>query len=222
MKMLGRRRGDAPGMSDTERDDDSMRDLVARFAGGDESALGQIIEKESMHLRRRLEKKTPPHLLQRVGVSDLLQETAVELMKVREGFENRGPVAFRRLLELVADRVLMNTIEREEAKKRTPRREAAPRPTGSGILDPLRQLAAGGQSPSATASQREVLEVVNRCFSRLGPEDREVLHLIEERQLDYGEVSEKLGISYEATRKRYRRALERLRELTRAEGLDDF
>ena len=79
--------------------------LIQRFAKGDDAAFRELLEREEPGLRRHLEDKTPPHVLRRLGVSDIIQRASIELLTLRKKFENRGEKAFRRLLKVIADRV---------------------------------------------------------------------------------------------------------------------
>ena len=115
--------------------EEEAEELLTRFAQGDDSALGELVEKETPRILKRIRGKLPGRLRNRVGASDILQHTAANLVSIRNRFENRGLPAFRRMLNTIADNILLNTIERENADKRNVGRE-------------VRRAAAGESQPS--------------------------------------------------------------------------
>lgn len=210
---------DGEGSRTTPVSDADYDLLIHRFAGGDDSALRELLEREEHGLRRHLEERTPPHVLRRLGVSDIFQRTSIELLTVRKKFKNRGKKAFRRLLRVIADRVLAKALEFEHAKRRDVLRQVTPGRPSSGLADPADRVAADRPSPSELAVQLEKIAELKKCFAGLGPGEQKIIHLIEYEQLSYEDAAVRLELSYDAVRKRYGRAMDKLKSLARRAGL---
>lgn len=201
----------------TRQSDAELDRLVEMYSRGDKSAIGKLVEHESERLARWLRKRMSPRLLRRFGLSDIVQQTAIELVTLRPRFENRGSAPFRRLLRTIASRVLARVIRGEEAKKRDSRQEGAIMTAGRRIAATLE----GGdfETPSALAMRHERIAGVKQCFARLPVPDRQIIRLIDYERLDFGEAAGTLGISDQAARKRHSRAVARLRLLLEEAGV---
>lgn len=205
---------------DREPVDPGSVELLRRFAEGDDAALERLVVKEGERLLPYIERRLPAWLRRRVGASDILQNTIVDLLDVREQFEDRGIPAFRRLLNVMAELALARAVERERAQKRDVARDKGPGTLagGTGSQDGLARLPGAGPSPSAEVRRREDRERLASAIRSLPTEDREILQLVDYDQLAYEEIARRLGITAAAARKRHSRAVARLRELLDDEG----
>jgi RNA polymerase sigma-70 factor, ECF subfamily len=77
-------------------------------------------------------------------------------------------------------------------------------------------------APSSEAAPLEETRALERLLQALPAEDRLVLDLYFRQDATYEQIGAVLGISAESVGKRKFRALERLKELARAEGIDPF
>lgn len=209
--------GAQPG---TPRDAHS-EELLVRFADGDDSALGELIEREAPRILRRVDARLPRQLKRRVGASDILQLTAVDLLSVRKRFRNQGVPAFRNMVLTIANLNVAKTIEREGAQKRDVRREKAKRHNATESQGDTvdRVIGSRQQTPSEILQQKEKADALKNCFAALKPADQEVIQLIDYEEVGYEAVASRLGISREAARQRHHRAIQNLRNLMKdAEG----
>ena len=187
-------------------------DLLSRFARGDDDALGELVDRETPRILRRLRARMPRDLKARMGASDILQLTAADLVKLRGRFENLGVAAFRELVATIADRTMARAIKRERAEKRTPAKEARVSPADSG--NPFDQLgAADSPTPSRTHGRTETVRKLQGCLARLSEQDRTVLRLLDYDELSCVEAAQHLGISVSAVQQRHSRAVARLGKL---------
>ncbi|MCA8959391.1 MAG: hypothetical protein KDC38_02710, partial [Planctomycetes bacterium] len=130
---------------------------MSRFAAGDDAAFARLVERETPRLIDRVERRLPAALRARIGASDIVQHTAVELISLRKKFENRGVDAFRGFMNTLADFNLARAIERERAQKRNVDREVRPSSsTDSQSESPWPEVPAESTSPSLLAHRREV------------------------------------------------------------------
>ena len=194
--------------------DKSAEEWLPDFVAGDEEAYGRLIHQELPRLRRPVENRLGPDLRRRIDPSDVLQQAALDVYKLRDKFEDRGLPAFRAWLKQVTMNNLNRLIEKELAQKRDPRKEKR-RAKDSGksrSLDPLGHLAASISSPSAGVQREEALHLLERCLDMLGDDDRELLAWIDQEGISYEEAARRLSINIEATRRRHSRAIARLRK----------
>ncbi len=194
-------------------DDPLSADLLSDFASGDDSALGHLLEREAPRIVGEMRVRLPRDVRSRLGGSDILQLTALELMRMRERFENQGVGAFRELVATLADQALSNSVRRERAQKRTTGREVAATPPRSGDSIPPAVYPVDTNTPSRTVHRKESVDRLQACLDELLEIDRTILQMIDYEELTYAQVAERLGISVSAAQKRHSRAMARLREL---------
>ncbi|MCA8961601.1 MAG: sigma-70 family RNA polymerase sigma factor [Planctomycetes bacterium] len=186
---------------------DAEDDLLTRFARGEGEALERLFRSEEPGLRRHLGARIPRGMERRWGVSDILQQTVIELIEMRDRFEVRGGPAFRGLVTRVAERALARAVRRERAAKRDIGRHAS-------VAGSMAQwVYSPGPSPSGISMRREDLDALRASFDRLPCGDRLLLRMIDAEGRDYTEVAQALGITEAAARQRRHRALNRLRDL---------
>ncbi len=206
----------SPASHDPPRPDSELERLADRYADGDESAIGEILHREGPGIERRMRQRIPPRMRRRFGVSDVVQDMAVELVQQRGRFLNRGASALRRFLRTVADRVLGRAIRRERQQRRDVARNVR-----TGEDNPVEHHPAALGRPSEQLADRERVVTVKACYARLSREERLVIELVEQDGLTYREVAERLAITPEAARKRFDRAMAHLVATLRDAGLLD-
>lgn len=197
------------------------RAILSRFGHGNDSALVELIEQEGPRLLRRIEAALPARVRVRVGASDIFQQTLMDLAQAQDQFDNRGPAAFRKLVNTMAESRVAQAIRRERARKRDVLREVhAPQGFGDeSVAGPIvEQVAGDTPQPSQLVRQQESAEHLRTALAQLSESDRQVLRLVDYEELDHATVAARLGITAKAVQKRHSRALERLRELLRDPG----
>ena len=213
-----------PQMSSTPEDrfapDGEQRsaELLSRFARGDDEALGELVDRETPRILRRVRARMPRDLNARLGASDILQLTAADLVRLRGRFENLGVAAFREMVATITDRRMAQAIRSERRDKRTPAKEVRVRPADSGdsACNPYDQLGAvDSHTPSRIHGRSETVEKLRACVARLSEPDRTVLQLLDYDELSCAEAAQCLSISISAVQQRHSRAIARLATLMR-------
>lgn len=190
-------------------------DLVRRYQNGDGEALCALFDRYEALLVRRIERWLPPHVLRRLSVSDVLQESRIVALDRREAFEARGDGAFRRWILGIAEMKARQAVQRHmDVAKRATRRE---------LSKPARRdtaaFAGKGPTPSEVAIGSELEELARLAVRSLPDDYREVLRLAMEEGLTLKEAARRMGRSHDAAKKLYGRALARLaRELRGLRG----
>lgn len=198
-------------------DSDETLGLIERLRGGDRAALDPLFARHAHYLHRLVALRLDPRLRRRMDVSDVVQQAQVDaLERIDEYLAAPDRLPFRWWLRRAAHERL-HRIERDHVKtaRRDVRREV-PLPDRSSLL-----LAGQLGTPSEQVSKRELATRVRRALARLDGTDREVLTMRTFESLPYDEIAYVLGITPAAARKRHGRALLRLEQLLREDGLKE-
>lgn len=167
-------------------------------------------------VRLRLDRR----LQARVDPSDVLQDVYLEASR-RLGDYLRKPCAplFLWLRRLTGQRLLqvhrfhLGAQRRGAAKEISIDRGAMPHTTSEALA---MELLAHGASPSAVAAQSERKASLEEALRLMEPIDREILALRHFEQLSSAQAAQLLGIEAATARKRYLRAIGKLREILQA------
>jgi RNA polymerase sigma-70 factor (ECF subfamily) len=194
--------------------------LVERLRAGDRQALTDLFQRHRDRLRRMVELRMDARLKGRVDASDVLQDAFLDaadhLGRYRQG-SDLPPFLW---LRLVVSQRLANYHRRHiGTKMRDVRQELAlyrdplPQPSTAALAS---MLLGRLTSPSNAAIRAEQLLRVQEALNALRPLDREVIALRQFEELSRPETAQVLGITEEATAKRYLRALRRLKAVLEA------
>jgi RNA polymerase sigma factor (sigma-70 family) len=181
--------------------------LLRRCHAGDRQALGEILERDLPWIRAQVEARLGAALRARVEGEDVVQQAL--LAALRHG--PRFLVADQRQFRALLARIVENTLRKEHRFARQQRRDAGreePLPSGS-VVD----LDAQATRPSLAATRSEHRALVQLALELLPPQDREVVWLRQWEQQSFAAIGERLGLSEDATRMRFQRALGALAHL---------
>jgi RNA polymerase sigma-70 factor (ECF subfamily) len=196
----------------------TTRGLLDRLRGGDQAAAGELLARHRPAMRDLVALHLDPRLAARVDPSDVVQDAQAELVRRLPDFLARQPMPFGLWARKSAyERLLQLRQHHLGRAKRTTRREQ-PLPDRSSLLL-ARPLLSRGATPSQQAEARELAERVARAVATLPEADHEVLLLRHADGLPFAEAAVLLGMDPAAVRKRFGRALLRLRTALGAEGL---
>jgi RNA polymerase sigma-70 factor (ECF subfamily) len=157
-----------------------------------------------------------PELNARVGVSDVVQETQMVVVRRIDEFVTKRPASFRVWLRSRAlEQLVVQHRRHVTAEMRTVRRERTFNDASSMAI--ARTLLS--ETPSKMLQRNEFAEKVRDLIESLNQNDREMLTLRHAEGLTNREIAEALDIEPMTARKRYGRALSRLAEKAAAAGL---
>lgn len=175
----------------------ATHELLAGAKAGDARALDLLMARYLPRLRRWASGRLPLHARSLMDTSDLVQDTLMRVVQGVERIEVRGPGSFQAFVR----RAVLNRI-RDEL------RWAKLRPGPEGVPETIPDLAS---TPLENAIGADVLDRFERALAELDEEDRELLHLRIELDVDYGEIAAITGRpSRDAARMAVQRALGRL------------
>jgi RNA polymerase sigma-70 factor (ECF subfamily) len=203
-------------MSAAGQDPETTVKTIARAAGGDPEAWHDLVTGHRERLRRMVALRLDPRLRGRVDPSDIIQETFLEATRQLADYERNPPLPFYLWLRQLAGTRLakahrshLGTHQRDVRREVVLPGSAMPEVSSAVLAE---HLASRENRPSEAAAHAELRHQLETLLNQLNPLDREVLVLRHFEQLHNAELARVLGLTEAAARKRYLRALERLRE----------
>lgn len=174
-------------------------ELLRLAKDGDPLAREQLLARYLPRLQRWASGRLPMHARSLLDTTDLVQETLLRTLEGIERVEVRGPGGFQAYVR----QAVLNRI-RDQV------RWSARRQGQGEVPEDLRDPA---PSPLEAAIGADALARYERALAELAPEDRELLHLRIELDIDYAEIAAMTGRpSRDAVRMAVQRALGRLAE----------
>ena len=189
--------------------------------------LSTLLSENRGRLHRMVQLRMDRRLQGRVDASDIIQEAYLEATERLDEYErNPNLTPFLWLRFITAQRLLRIHRQHFGVQARDPRREislfqgAMPEVTSAALAA---QLIGRQTSPSQAAVRAETKLKLQEALNSLAEMDREILALRHTEQLTSTEIADVLGISDSAARKRYVRALRKLKSTTdKMPGLESF
>ncbi len=192
--------------------------LLDAAARGEPRVVGALLERHAAELRRFVEARFDLRLRGRFDPADVVQDTQLEVIRRIGEFLTRRSMPFRLWVRRKALDRLSNLRRDHMTRARRAVGREQPLPDHSSMLVAA-PLLARTTSPSHQAAAREDAARVSRAVARLSEVDREVLLLRHGDDLTFEEIGCLLNIEPAAARKRFGRALIRLQQVLRDEGL---
>jgi RNA polymerase sigma-70 factor (ECF subfamily) len=204
-------------MTEVKPDSAETCGLLVQVAQGDRHALGHLLQNYRPRLHAFIEARLDPRLRARLDPSDVVQEVQLEVTRRMDDFLNRSPMPFHLWVRKTAYERLLKVQRQHRRARRAVGREVA-LPDHSSLLL-AKPLLTGASSPSQQLVAREFADRVGRAVATLLEADREILLMRHAGELPYVEIAYLLDIEADAARKRYGRALLRLRRVLKDHGL---
>ena len=204
-------------MTEVKPDSAQTCGLLTQVAGGDGQALGRLLQRYRPRLHAFIEARLDPRVRSRLDPSDVVQEVQLEVTRRMDDFLNRNPMPFHLWVRKTAYERLLKVQRAHRRQLRSVDREVA-LPDHSSLLL-AKPLLAGASSPSRQVAAREFADRVGLAVAGLAEADREILLMRHAEELPYAEIACLLDIDADAARKRYGRALLRLRTVLKDHGL---
>jgi RNA polymerase sigma-70 factor (ECF subfamily) len=204
----------------TELDPDSAqtRRFLEEVGAGDTSAFDRLFAHHRPGLRQFVALRLDTRLQARLDPSDVVQETQLEAYRRMDDFLKRRPMPFRVWLRKTAyERLLKVRRYHVEAAQRAVGRELGLPDQSSLLL--ARPFLDRVSSPSQQLARADLVQRVRQALAGLSETDRQLLLMRHADELPYREIGCILGLEEAAARKRYGRALLRLRQLLLDAGL---
>lgn len=184
---------------------------------GEALAVDQLMDRHRNSLRRMIQLRLDQRLMQRMDVSDVIQDVLIEANRRLTDYLANPVMPFHLWIRQIAkDRIIdAHRRHRVSAKRSIDREQPQP---GKGAFDQstielANQFRDGALTPAAAATQRELAEQIESAVQLLRDNDREIILMRHYEQLNNQEIAQSLGLTEPAASMRYLRALKRLREI---------
>ncbi|MFT7641665.1 MAG: RNA polymerase sigma-70 factor (ECF subfamily) [Pirellulaceae bacterium] len=188
--------------------------LLVDAKDGDNSAIGQLLERYRPYLRLMAQRDLDQRMQARLDASDVVQQTFLEAQRDLVGFRGEAEG------ELIAwlRRILKNNVAEEvdrhlAAQKRSANREQGQAPPGDGAAVPtVERLPADQSSPSQRAMRGEAAIRLAWAIDQLPETQREAIRLRHLEGMALAMISERMEKSEMAVAGLLKRGLKGLRE----------
>lgn len=165
-------------------------DLFRRARSGDRDAFGQLLEAAGCDLAKALRSRVPARLKSKVDVDDVVQSAYKETLERGPRLELVHPTAFRRYVEVVAERRLNRALRYFATNKRSVDREQKFDATAddSSIPSPGARLALERRGPATEAEVDEQRLRIRDAVENL-PEPLRTVALLEMDEMTSPEIA---------------------------------
>jgi RNA polymerase sigma-70 factor (ECF subfamily) len=173
-------------------------------------ALGSGVDQFREYLTHVARRELSADLAAKVSASDLVQDTFLAAGRDAAQFQGADPAELRGWLKGILKHLLCNTRRRyrDTGKRRIDRELGA----DAGAASRWTAVALSATSPSGHAMRREREEALRRALLTLPERYRSIIEWHHQERLPFDAIAGRLGVSAEAARKVWGRALQRLRE----------
>jgi RNA polymerase sigma-70 factor (ECF subfamily) len=186
---------------------DHTRELLQRWHAGDRAAIEQLVARDLPWIQSYVHARLGGVLRQRGETMDYVQDAVIRVLAYTPRFVTDDRARFRALLARIVENHLRDAHEHHMAACRSPARE---RPLASDSLLDLDRPERTVTRPSEHAERGDEEAWVRLALELLAPEDRRILLLRQWHELEFAAIGERLGLSEDAARMRFQRALPKL------------
>src|SRR5437899_10267826 len=195
----------------------NTQDLLDAAKAGDADAVDQLLAKHREPIRRMIDLRLDPAIVQRLDASDVVQEVLIEANRRLKDYLKAPAMPFHLWLRHIAkDHIIDAHRRHHQAQKRGVNREqpiARPGWMDQSSLELAGQLVDPERTPASAAIQEELQRRLHGALAQLDEDDRDILLMRHFEQLPNQEVADLLGLTEAAASMRYLRAIRRLRDL---------
>lgn len=193
------------------------QELLEQARHGDADAVEQLLARHREPVRRMIDLRLDPAIVQRLDASDVVQDVLLEASRRLQEYLRQPAMPFHLWLRHIArDHIIDAHRRHHQARKRgVDREQPLNRPAWAdrSSLELAAQLLDQERTPASAALQNELQRQLQDALDRLAEDDREVIWMRHYETLSNQEVAAALGLSEAAASMRYLRAVRRLRDL---------
>ena len=194
--------------------DHDTAELLDRIRNGDQTGSGELLGRFRPRLRRMVTARMDDRLAPRVDPSDVVQEALlVAHERLSEYLKQADSPFYPWLRQIAWDRLVDSHRQHIQADKRSVRREVSMQLSDCSAIHLAQQIATSATGPSRHLVRKELRGRIRAILGELPDLDREILILKHLEELTNPECAAVLRITVVAVKKRYLRALSRVRSL---------
>lgn len=185
--------------------------LVRKLRRGDRAAMNELLERYGPRIERVVSVKLNAHLRRHIDPADIVQEVLLIAAQKIGDIELRSEASIFHWLAQIAVHRIQKKVDYYTAMKRNARGEVPIKIDSDDVFGV--RVEAVGPTPSAHVRGEEMREVIDGFIAELGDEERKLLELRDEEELDWEEIRERFGRpTVGAVRELYRRTKKKLVE----------
>jgi len=188
--------------------------MLRKARAGDPEALGEVLGKYRNYLLHVAHEELDPDLRPKVGASDLVQDSILEGHRDFRQFTGDSSGALVAWLRGILRNNLRDLRKAFRSAKRNLDNEADPNLATYAI----EVAAVNGRGPTDSAERREAEVALRNAIGELSERQRQAVLLRHQEDLTFAEIGARIGVSEEAARKLWFRAVEKLKELLKTHG----
>ena len=196
---------------------DDTDGLLDRVRAGNAGAVDELLARHREPVRRMIDLRLDPAIVQRVDASDIVQEVMLEASRRLADYLKDPKMPFAIWLRHLAKDHLIDAHRRHhQAQKRGVNREQPmhrPAWADQSSMELAGQFVDPERTPASEAMQRELQGRLQAAMTQLEPLDHEVILMRHFEHLTNQEVAASLELTEPAASMRYLRAVRRLRDL---------
>lgn len=177
-------------------------ELVSRVLGGEEDAFEELFNRH----RRRVALIAGRFFRRREQIEEVVQESFTKAFFALTDFSNRQEASFAAWIARIAFNSSYDELRRIKRRPESALSNVSEE-EGAWLREQLRADEPGGGAESSAISR----DLASKLLSRLDPEDRVVLVMLDAEGLSVAEIAEALGWSVSKVKVRAHRARARLR-----------
>lgn len=208
---------DEPDCENSEPNLDTVRLLIGRAKGGDAEARSQLARQVQTYLNVMADKKMPNVVRMQHNVSDIVQQTMIQMIQGIGEFRGESTREFYGWLNRIVENESNKAARDVTRQKRDVRRSRSL----EGDEVSLRNQGAVDRRPSPRSEMiaQERIDLFERAMGCLNENDATVVRLRSLEERPFKEIAELMGRSVDAVSKRWVRAMAKLQdELERLSG----
>jgi len=179
--------------------------LLGLWHEGDKYAEEHLLQRHMGWIRAKVSARLGDKLRCRVQSDDIFQDALLRFLKDGPRVWVSSEVKFRALMALIVERVIGDQYDWFTAKRRDMNREYS----GEEALN-LDAQPTSEKTPTSAVTQREQRALARLGLELLTAEDKEVYVLRAWDRLPFKDIANRMGITVDATVKRFERAAQRL------------
>jgi RNA polymerase sigma factor (sigma-70 family) len=180
---------------------------------GDGTGLDHLLEQHLSWILNHVRRRLGPALRQKAESGDFVQEAVIQFLRYGPRIHVSDDGRFRALMSRIVENVLRDRMDWYTARRRALSKEHPLPPDTILNLDPSSKPAT---SPSQAVMKHEQEAWVRLGLELLDPEDREVIILRDWDGFTFVEIGERLEITRDVARHRYKQSFSRLMDKVKA------
>ena len=184
---------------------DTVRLLIDRAKEGDSDAHSQLVQQVQSYLNVMVEKKMPNVIRGHQNVSDIVQQTMIQMVQGIEEFRGESTREFYGWL----NRIMQNESSKAARDLTRQKRDVRRRESLEGNDVEFRNQGAVDQQPSPRTEMiaQERIALFYKALKALSEQDAKVIQLRNLDELSFSEIAKQMDATVEAVSKRWCRAI---------------